>query len=191
MKKHTHTILAVMLMVTISNSSSAASMGQITGKVTDKETSGPVAYAMITFENSMGKIEVEANEYGLYYGNHIPTGKYQMRVSFNNRTFVIKNVRIYDGYATELNFLVSSNENLPALVEVQKTDVMISSVQPTDINLTNSSNLQPTHSLADLLVMQPGVDVRNGTLMVKGSGDVKFFIDGSPTMAPAHIERIW
>ena len=114
-----------------------------------------------------------------------------MLVSFNNRTFVIKNVRIYDGYATELNFLVSSNENLPALVEVQKTDVMISSVQPTDINLTNSSNLQPTHSLADLLVMQPGVDVRNGTLMVKGSGDVKFFIDGSPTMAPARIERIW
>ena len=72
MKKHTHTILAVMLLVTISNSSSAASMGQITGKVTDKETSGPVAYAMITFENSMGKIEVEANEYGIYYGTTYP-----------------------------------------------------------------------------------------------------------------------
>jgi len=191
MKKYIQTSMAVMLLVIISNSSTAASIGQITGKVTDKETQTPVAYALITFENSMGKVEVEANEYGLYYGNHIPTGKYQMRISFNNRTFVVKNVRIYDGYATELNFLVSSNENLPALVEVEKTDVMLSNVQPTDIMLSNSSNLQATRSLSDVLSMQPGVDVRNGQLTIKGSSSVKFFIDGSPTMAPAHIERIW
>jgi hypothetical protein len=162
-----------MLMVIISNSSIAASAGKITGMVTDQETSGPIAYAQITFENSSQKIEVEANEYGLYNGSQIPTGKYQMRVSFGNRTFVIKNVHIYDGYATELNLIVSSNEKMPPLVEVKKTSTMLSAVQPSYLKPANNSNWQI------------------GIFAANSSNDVNFYINGTTASAPANIERFW
>lgn len=191
MKNCISSICVFMLLIASPLFSAASSMGEILGKVTIKETKAPLANAVITFENSMGKTVVTANEYGQYYGTHIPTGRYEMSVTYNNHTFVMKSVRIYDGYATEANFAVSNNDSLPAIVEIPRTDALFSGSAPTGITLSNNNNQQPTRSLNEALSMQPGMDVRDGKLFVKGSGEVKFFIDGCPVIGQPALQRVW
>jgi hypothetical protein len=191
MKTSVRFVLLLGLVFALSLTSKAVSIGQVLGQVIEKETHKPVAFAEIIFENKMDKVVVTANEYGFYYAHRLPTGKYQMRVTFNNRTFVMNNVRVYDSYSTEVNFFVSSNDGLPQLVEVENKEPLISAVTSTDVQLSNSNFNQPTQSLSSVLSMQPGVDVRNGKIYVKGSDQVRFFIDGTPVMGQPAVQRSW
>ena len=192
MKKLQYSFLLFLALFLSPAISKAVSTGDVVGQVLENETKRPVAFAHVVFENGMDKIEVTANEYGYYYGNHIPTGRYQMRVVYNNHTFVMNKVRVYDSYSSEINFMVSNNNDLPTTIEVIKKDPIINPLKPNDIVLaSNTSSSQGTQTLSDLLIMQPGVDVREGKLYVKGSDQVRFFIDGTPVMAPPIINRIW
>jgi len=173
------------------NEAIAVSSGQIVGQVTEKETKQPVAYAEIIFENRMDKFEIKANEYGHYYANHLPTGKYQMRIVFNDRTFVMNNVHVYDSYTSDVNIIVSRANNLPPKVVLETKENAFSSVTSSDIRLTNSKFNQPTQSLNDLISQQPGCDVRDGKIFIKGSDKVRFFIDGEPVMGPPTQSRVW
>ncbi|MFN8286463.1 MAG: hypothetical protein U0V74_06915 [Chitinophagales bacterium] len=177
-----------LLLLVVCFKASAISTGQLVGKILVKETKLPLALTEIVFENSMDRIVVSANEYGIYYADHLPTGRYNMTVVYNNRNFTMKNVRVYDSYTMELNFVVSNDSLLPKDVEVFDTDTKLSSVESHDIKLANTGR-QPTRTLSEALGSQPGVDIRNGKMYVKGSDQVKFFIDGSPTLAPATIMR--
>lgn len=168
-----------------------AGNGEIMGKLTVKEDSAALPNAEIIFENSMTRLVVQANEHGMYYGLHLPEGRYEMRVTYNTTTFVMKNVRIYDGYTSEANFAVSNLDSLPAIVEIPRTDQLYSGSAPTGISMKNDDRLQPTRQLGDALSMQPGVDVRDGRVYVKGSGNVKFFIDGTPVIGQPTIQRTW
>lgn len=170
----------------------AISTGEIIGQVIEHETRKPVAFAEVIFENNMDKIVVTANEYGFYYAQHLPTGKYQMRVVFNNHTFLMNKVRVYDSYSNEINFIVSNNDRLPGTVEVIKKEPVLTALAPNDIRITNTNfGDKGSRNLSDVLVSEPNLDVRDGKLYVKGSDQVKFFIDGTPVMAPPVLDRIW
>ena len=190
--KNTILLFQVFLLLSlISFPAKAVSSGQIVGQVLEKETKQPVAFAQIIFENRMDRIEVQANEYGYYYANHLPTGKYQIRVVFNNRTFVMNNVQVYDSYTSEIDFTVSNNNSLPPKVVLETKENNFSSVTSNDIKRTNSSFNQPTQSLNDVLSTQPGCDVRDGKIFIKGSDQVRFFIDGEPVMGPPTQNKVW
>lgn len=169
----------------------AASTGNVIGQVTNKETKLAYPNAQITFENRMDRIEVQADEHGHYLASHLPTGKYQMRVVYNNRTFVMNDVHVYDGYTTEVNFTVSTDNTLPPKVVMPTEENLFSSVTSNDIVLTNSKNNQPSQRLNDVLSQQPGVDIRGGRIFIKGSDQVKIFIDGTPVMGQPMQNRVW
>ncbi|MCW5907110.1 MAG: hypothetical protein KIS94_04570 [Chitinophagales bacterium] len=169
----------------------AATTGRVTGKIVDTETNLLVPDIEIVFENSMDRVILTTGTNGIYYGNHLPTGKYTVTVAYNNRTFVMKNVRIYDGYASEVNFKVSSNNFLSEVVTVAKEEKIISSISPTDVMMGDNRDLQPTRSLTEVLGNQAGMDVRDGKLYVKGSSEVRFFIDGTPLMGNPTFQRNW
>lgn len=171
--------------------SKAVSTGEIVGRITIQETKEPVAFAEIIFENSSDKITVQANEYGYFYASHLPTGKYVMRTVFNNRTFAIKAVRVYDSYASEVNMTVSNSNELGNVVELKNENPRLSSVEKNDIRITGASRMQGTQTLSELLSQQPGIDIWDGKIYVKGSSDVKFFIDGTPVMGAPVVDRIW
>jgi hypothetical protein len=191
MKRQVKSGFILLLLFGISFLANAVSTGHVLGRVTEKETGKEVAYANIIFENRMDKIEVQANEYGYYYASHLPTGKYQMRVVFNNRTFFMNQVRVYDSYSNEVNFVVSSDPLLPATVELERKEPIISSVASNDIVLSNSSFNQPTQSLGEALNREPGVNVINGKIFVKGSDQVHFYIDGTPVMGRVNAGKGW
>jgi len=175
----------------VSTTVKAVSTGQIVGQVIESETKQPLAYAEIIFENRMDKIEVKANEYGHYYASHLPTGKYQIRIVFNNRTFVMNDVHVYDSYTSEINFEVSNNNNLPPKVVLETKENIFSSVTSSDVKLSNSTFNQPTQSLNDVISQQPGCDVQGGKIFIKGSDQVRIFIDGTPVMGSPTQNRVW
>jgi len=183
-------LLSVTLIFLFSAEIKAVSLGQIVGQITVSETKMPVAFAQIVFENKMDKIEVQANEYGHYYANHLPTGKYEMRMVFNNRIFVMNNVHVYDGYTSEINFVVSNNNTLPEKVVLETKENVFSSVTSNDIRLTGNDR-QATQTLNDVISQQPGCDVRDGKIFIKGSDQVRIFIDGTPVMGSPTHSRVW
>ncbi len=190
MKTTVKSIAVFAMLLCFSFAARAVSMGQIVGQVTGPVSNQPLAFAQIVFENKMDKVEVTANEYGYYYANHMPTGKYAMTVVYNNRTFVM-NVQVYDGYTSEINFAVSSDSNLPQKVLLPTNQNLFSSVTSNDPRRDNSANNQPTQSLNDVISQQAGCDVRDGKIFIKGSSQVKIFIDGVPMMGAPTQNRVW
>ena len=184
MKKHYYPIVFCLFFLLSATHLKSASTGDILGQIVEKETMKPVAYAEIVFESSMEKVVVSANEYGYYYASHLPTGKYQMRVSYNNRTFFMNKVRVYDSYSSSVDLVVSNNNNLPELVEVTRHESVINPLRPHDIVMAENGSNQPTRSLGEALMSQPGVDIVNGQLIIKGSNKVRFFVDGEPVLQP-------
>ncbi|HRG88242.1 MAG TPA: Plug domain-containing protein [Chitinophagales bacterium] len=191
MKTSIRLMLVTVLGLLLTGSTYAVSTGNVIGQVTNKDTKLAYGNAMITFENRMDRIEVQADEHGHYLASHLPTGKYQMRVVYNNRTFVMNDVHVYDSYTTEVNFTVSNDSTLPPKVVMPTEENLFSSVTSNDIVLTNSKNNQPSQRLNDVLSQQPGVDIRGGRIFIKGSDQVKIFIDGTPVMGQPMQNRVW
>ncbi len=146
MLQHSFT-LGFTLLALLGNAKGTAT-GQLVGKVMEKETMQVLAYAEIVLENSTEKITLTANEYGYYYAEHLPTGKYQMSITFNNRTFVMNKVRVYESFTGEINFMVSNNQSLPETVEVILTNNGFSYVAAGDKKIGNITMTQSTHSLS-------------------------------------------
>lgn len=190
MKTTVKSIAVFAMLLCFSFAAKAVSMGQIVGQITGPEANQPLAFAQIVFENKMDKIEVAANEYGHYYSNHMPTGKYTMTVMYNNRAFIM-NVQVYDEYTSEINMAVSADSSLPQKVLLPTNQNLFSSVSKNDPRLSNSDNRQPSQTLNDVISRQPGCDVRDGKIVIKGSSQVRIFIDGEPVMGAPTQNRVW
>jgi hypothetical protein len=189
MKSH---FLLLFLFCTLSSTlCHAVSTGQVMGKVLNSSTNALVPDIEIVFENKLDKVVVTCGENGHFYIDHIPTGKYDVTVKFMNKTFVVTRVPVYDGYSTDLEVNVSEDSSLPEVIFTPYTQPLINTTAPNNVQLNNSSNRQSTRSLSEALEMQRGVDVRDGKLFVKGSSDVKFFIDGTPILGQPSLQRGW
>jgi hypothetical protein len=103
----------------------------------------------------------------------------------------MKNVQVYDSYTSEVDFEVSKDNSLPPKNILETNENTFSSVTSSDIKLSNSTFNQPTQSLNDVMSQQPGCDVRDGKIFIKGSDQVRFFIDGEPVMGPPTQNRVW
>lgn len=170
----------------------ATSIGNLTGRVWIQHGTRPLPDAEVVLENSYDKITVETNEYGYYYANRIPSGKYTMKIYYNNRLFELKKVTVYDSYTTDLTVSVSNDTTLPYLNTLNKHDQRLSALEShADVRLTNSDNNQPTRSLTDALSNYPAMNVRDGKLVVKGSDQVRIFIDGTPVIGQPSLPRTW
>lgn len=117
--KNTIQTIAILAICFFSFQTVKAMTGDINGQILEKESNSPVAFAQITFDNGTSKTTVSANEYGYYSVKHLTTGKYQMSVKYNNRTFVMNKVKIQDSYTVGVNFWVSNNNSLTSKVEVE------------------------------------------------------------------------
>ncbi len=95
-----------------------AATGDITGQIIEKETMAPVAYAQVILDNGTTRTIIKANEYGHYSANHLPTGKYQVSVKYDNRVAAMSSIHIKDSYTAGINLVVSSTTST---VEVQET----------------------------------------------------------------------
>jgi hypothetical protein len=105
----------------ISLQSLKAATGDITGQIIEKETQAPVAFAEVTLDNGVTKTVIHANEYGHYSANHLPVGKYNVTVKYDNHTVAMNAVHIKDSYTIGINLVVSGNSTVEA-APVKKTN---------------------------------------------------------------------
>ena len=161
--KNTKTIFTLALMIAASFSLKAITYtGDITGQVVEQETKQPVAFAEVVLVNGNDKITVTANEYGHYTAKHIPMGKYEMHVVFNNRNFVMNNVKVKDSYTSRVDVSVSSSENLPASVKV--TDATSDKVAIDN----NAKGKKAQIALPALETSQGEIVIKYGTIIQDG-----------------------
>ena len=169
----------------------AVSTGQVLGKVVNTSTNTLVPNIEIVFENKLDKVVIVCDENGYFNIDHIPTGRYDVTVRYLNKTFIVTRVPVYDNYSTDLVISVSEDSDFPEVVVTAYSQPLINTTSSNNVDLKNSTNRQPTRSLTEALEMQRGVDVRDGKLFVKGSSDVKFFIDGTPILGQPALQRSW
>lgn len=181
-------IVLLLLLLLIPRRARAVSSGEVVGQVVNFDTRQPVPYATVVFENYYDKVTVTANGHGLYYGLHIPEGRYQMRVEYNGRVFVMNRVKVFDSYSREVNFFVSSSDTLPCIVLETTPDPVINPFEPHDVLLTNSETGNASQFLGDVLMMQPATDIYEGRLYIKGM-PVKIFVDGTPVLTGAVFSK--
>jgi len=91
-----------------------AATGDITGQIIEKETQAPVAFAEVTLDNGVTKTIIRANEYGHYSANHLPIGKYNVYVKYDNHTVALNAIHIKDSYTIGINLVVSSSATVEA-----------------------------------------------------------------------------
>lgn len=106
--------LLVLAICFVSLQSVKAATGDITGQIIEKETQAPVAFAEVTLDNGVTKTVIHANEYGHYSANHLPIGKYNVSVKYDNHTVAMNAIHIKDSYTIGVNLVVSGN---PSTVE--------------------------------------------------------------------------
>lgn len=181
-------LLLIFLLLLLPHRLKAVSSGDVLGQIIDFDTKQPVPYATVVFENYYDKVTVTANEHGFYYGFHIPEGRYQMRVEYNQRIFIMNRVKVFDSYSREVNFFVSCSDTLACTVVETTPDPVINPFEPHDILLTSNEMGNGSVFISDILMEQPAIDIYNGHLYVKGA-EVKFFIDGSPAMTAARFSK--
>lgn len=159
----------------------AVSTGNVQGKIFVKETKEVLGFTEITFENKFDKIVVSTDSNGIYYANHLPTGRYSVTVKYNNRSFVMENIRVYDNYTYDVSFGVSNDAALAETVKVAYTEPMINGLEPNNNVMITESGKTP-QNFSDVLNSQPGMEVRDGKLFIKGSDQVRYYMDGTPLM---------
>jgi len=85
-----------------------AATGDITGQIIEKETLAPIAFAQVTLDNGTIKTVIAANEYGYYSANHLPIGKYQVWVKYDNQVVAMNPIHIKDSYTLGVNLIVNT-----------------------------------------------------------------------------------
>lgn len=143
MKATIQTIFALSICL-FSLQTATAATGDITGQVIEKETNTVVAYAEVTLDNGTTKVVVIANEYGHYSASHLPTGKYTVKVKYDERTIEMNEIRIKDSYTAGINLIVSNNPQQAQTEKIKKDGTTGSLRQQNDRNNYFDMLVNPT-----------------------------------------------
>jgi hypothetical protein len=168
----------------------AATTGELTGQIVEKETMIPIAYATVVIENGKESYRFDANEYGYYTAKHIPSGHYQMHIVFNNRTFVMSRVKVADSQSSRVDFVVSSSNDLPATVEVI-TKTRDKSAEARNAKSSKNAPATTSTNTSESALLQPSADVRDGKVYVVNTDQVGYFLNRETVAAPPVAEGNW
>jgi len=120
--KSTIRIIIALSICFFSLQSAQGATGDITGQIIEKETMSPVAFAQVTLDNGITKTVIRANEYGHYSARHLPTGKYEVLVKYDNHTVAMNAIHIKDSYTVGINLIVSSKTSTVESAPVKKNN---------------------------------------------------------------------
>jgi|SRR5579862_2651061 len=164
--------------------------GEITGQVVEKETMVPIAYAEVMIENGSQTFMVNADEYG-YYRAHIPAGKYQLHIVFNNRTFVMNKVKVADSESTRFDFVVSNSNDLPATVEVITKTI---SEKEAEARLSKPSKKVRSNFPdvnGEMAALLPTANVKDGKVYVLNTDHASYFLTRNTSVSPPLADASW
>jgi outer membrane receptor protein involved in Fe transport len=161
--------------------------GTISGKVVESKSNLPVEYAnivILNMDSSLVNGSITTNE-GIFIINHVPFGRYRMKVSFIG----------YEEVWVDTLFLNNRNKNIYfEKILLQQSAAVLTNVQITgqrsvlemqiDRKVFNvdQSIVSQGQSATEVLETVPSVEVdMDGNVSLRGSGNVTILIDGRPS----------
>ncbi len=164
-------------------------IGRIYGKVVDAAKNTPLEYSSVTIQSLKDSAKIYGNlvnEKGDFEIANIPLGAYRMTVSFVGYTdYTIEKLLIIPPDKVEINLgTIKVSEDAKVLQEVQITgekSIMTVNAEKKVFNIEKNT-LSAGGSATDALKQVPVVEVdQDGNLSMRGSGNLKVFINGRPS----------
>ncbi|MGE5497284.1 MAG: TonB-dependent receptor [Syntrophothermus sp.] len=169
--------------ITVSSGVFAQSTGKILGKIVDKTTGEPVAYANIVLEGTSLGAASDAN--GGFVILNIPPGVYSITGSYiGYQKTTVKDVRVNVNFTTRLEInLIPGEITLNAVIVQGERNPLIRQdlTNPTVAITSESIQILPVNNIADVIKLQAGVVTGDdGSLHVRGgyANEVSYTLNG-------------
>lgn len=169
--------------IAVSSGIFAQSTGKILGKIVDKTTGEPVAYANIVLEGTSLGAASDAN--GGFVVLNIPPGVYNVTGSYiGYQKTTIKDVRVNVNFTTRLEINLNPGEiTLNAVVVQGERNPLIRQdlTNPTVAITSESIQILPVNNISDIIKLQAGVVTGDdGSLHVRGgyANEVAYTLNG-------------
>ena len=170
-------------------SGKAPAIGRISGKVVDAGKSTALEYSSVTIKNlkdSSILLGSLVDEKGFFEITNIPLGAYELTVSYiGYKDYVQKPIMVIPPDKLDVNLgSLKVEEDTKVLQEVEITaekSFMQMNAEKKVFNM-DKNTLSSGGSAVDALKQVPTVDVdQDGNLSMRGSGNIKVFINGRPS----------
>ena len=164
-------------------------IGRITGKILDAAKNTPLEYSSVTIQNLRDSTKIFGalvDEKGFFEITSIPLGAYKLTVSFVGYSdFVNEKVLVVPPDKLDVNIgTIKVAEDSKVLSEVQisgEKAMMTVNAEKKVFNIEKNT-MAAGGSAIDALKQVPVVNVdQDGNLEMRGSGNIKIFINGRPS----------
>lgn len=181
-------VLVFLLLLTLGQTTWAASTGKIAGQVIDQDTKEPLIGVNVVIEGTSLGAATDAD--GFYFILNIPPGKYQVRAVMIGYANVIKeNVQVSINQTTDLNFSLreQSVEGETVVVEAERPVIQMDVSSSQRIVTSDAIQNRPVDNLEEVLSTEVGIQLSaspDGTgLLIRGGGlnETDIVIDGLST----------
>lgn len=187
------TFTVFLLFLVISFSEAYAQNGIIAGKIVDKKTGEPLAYANIVFGEDMGGMSFED---GTFKVAGVPPGTYTVKaMMMGYKTEEKAGIVVRPGQTTRIEFdleetIVDKTQEI--VVEAAKKQIDVDRSDVSHAVSRDELEELPVDNVEEALALKSGIVKTGDELHVRGgrSGEVKFMIDGVPVDDPLGGGRI-
>jgi len=156
---------------------------ELTGKVLDKTSHEPIAYANISLYSEKDSSLIAGSitdDNGMFLIDNMKTGKYQLKMSFiGYQSMVINNVLLQPG-------IRDIGENELNVLSEYLSEINVKSTKPpmtykVDRKVIDAGSFPGADNAIDLLTNIPSVQVNlDGKITYRGDGTFKVYINGHP-----------
>jgi len=178
--------LLFIIILAVSFSSALAQKGTIVGKIVDKETGQPLAYANVVIGEGMGSMSMAD---GTFRVKSVPPGDYNVKVMMMGYKEAEKKITLKAGETKRVEFqmeetIVAQTEVIDVTAERKMVDVKSSDVS----HAVSGDELEelPVDNIEEALALKTGIVKTGDELHVRGGrgGEVTYLIDGVPVNDP-------
>jgi hypothetical protein len=168
------------LITTLLFSFTSYSQTELSGKITDKQTSESLMDVRVELlsptDSSVVKVTV-SDENGLYTLSDLTAGSYILKVTFFEYTDQVKRVDL-PAEKTVMDFAMKTDAKLIDGVTVEAKAVRVEQKGDTTQYNADSYKTNPDATVQDLITKMPGITLENGVVKAQGEQITKVMIDG-------------
>lgn len=168
----------VVLVVSFLYSFNSFAQTELSGKITDKETSLMDARIELLSPMDSSVVKVaRSDENGLYTITGLTAGSYIVKVSFFEYADQLKRIELPEG-KTVMDFVMKTDAKLIEGVTVEANAVRIEQKGDTTQYNADAYKTNPDATVQDLITKMPGITLENGVVKAQGEQITKVMIDG-------------
>lgn len=157
---------------------SSYSQTELSGKITDKQTSLMDARVVLISVPDSAVVKVTASdENGVYTMTDLTPGTYLLKVTVFEYADQIKRIELPEG-KTVMDFLMKTDAKLIEDVTVEAKAIRVEQKGDTTQYNADSYKTNPDATVQDLITKMPGITLENGVVKAQGEQITKVMIDG-------------